>query len=496
MRYESKLSTGQILDGRYEIKRIIGSGGMSHVHLAEDLRLPGKSWAIKESLTTDVVYGSVQAEADLLISLNHRRLPRVVDFYPPDEDGYSYLVMDYIEGVTLGSYMTAEGCNLSGSTLLKFAKQLLEVLQYLHGHHPPIVYRDLKPSNIIVTGQKELMLIDFGIARSYRNGGKEDTVKLGTVGFAAPEQYGQGQSGPQSDLYGLGALLLYMATGGQYSQWQRGMDRHLKGSVPVGLVPIIQRLLRHQPEERFPDAQSVLSAIAEIEGIEGDQGTSSNHPAIDRTRTCVVALVGVAHGLGVTHTSLSISGYLSRLGATAWVDLSTEDSIVHQRIRNMVVDGEESVMGRESGDLFEWNGVHYWKRPNRGGLSGLLGGSYRFVVLDLGIGTFDGGMDEFSRSDIPLIIASGADWRLEEVMLWLRRSGLQKKVKWKLCLPMTNKSAVALLQNALPEGEVYGLPLQFNPFKLEASHEAVYEEWVNAISGGISNRKRKLFSKK
>ncbi|MDQ0194856.1 serine/threonine protein kinase [Paenibacillus wynnii] len=493
MRYQSKLSAGQIWDGRYAISQIIGSGGMSHVHLAEDLRLPGKKWAIKECVTTGLTYGSLQAEAELLISLNHRRLPRIVDFYPPDNDGYSYLVMDYIEGITLGSYMTSNAGVISGTTILRFARQLLEVLQYLHGHNPPIVYRDLKPSNIMVTAQNELMLIDFGIARSYRSGGTEDTVKLGTVGFAAPEQYGEGQSGPLSDLYGLGALLLYMATGGRYSQWQGGMDRHLSGGIPTELIPVIQRLLRQHPEDRYRDAQSVWRAL---EGIDDDSRVTNIKLASDRNKPCVVTVLGVANGLGTTHTSLAVSGYLSRLGATAWVDLSAEDSPVYHRIRSMVEVDEEYVPGRESGPIFQWNGVDYGKRPDRGALDRFLDGDYRYVVMDLGVGRFEGAMEEFARSDIPILIASGADWRLEELVLWLRRSGLQNQAKWKVGLPMASRTAVKLVQSVFTEGMVYGLPLQCNPFKLTGEFKALFEDWVHGIPENGSNSKSKKFFQK
>ncbi|WP_410510983.1 serine/threonine-protein kinase [Paenibacillus sp. BR2-3] len=504
MRMESKLSAGQILGGRYKISGIIGSGGMSHVHLAEDLRLPGKRWAVKECVTAGPQYGNVQAEAELLISLNHRRLPRVADFYPPDDDGYSYLVMDYIEGITLAHLMTANPGPVPGAAILEFAVQLLEVLQYLHGHHPPIVYRDLKPSNIMVNGQNELMLIDFGIARSFRNGGTEDTVKLGTVGFAAPEQYGDGQSQPVSDLYGLGALLLYMATGGKYSQWMTGMDRQLRGKVPAGLVPVIQRLLRHHPEDRYRDAMSVLKVISSIEGgsaaasvIPASTLTSTSKSTSTSTskRTSTVALLGVAHGLGTTHTSLAVSGWLSRHDTTAWVDLCP-GSPVYDRIQSMVVAAKESDPERESGEPFLWNGVHYWKLPEGRRLSDLPLGNYRYVVMDLGVGGYEGALEEFARSDVPLLMASGADWRLEETLLWLHRSGLPDQTKWKVCLPMAGRSSVSLLQGAVREGKVFGLPVQINPFKREGKLVEVLGELLKDIIDNRSYSKRGSFFKR
>jgi len=219
MDHPSKLLIGLTIGGRYEIVRKIGEGGMSHVYLAEDLKLPGKLWAVKESVVDPKHYSSIRDEAKLLISLSHVRLPRIVDFFPPDNDGYSYLVMDYIQGITLEKYFSGYRGKIPVDSILQLADQLLEVLGYLHTHDPVIIFRDLKPSNIMLTEQLELRLIDFGIARNYKQEQSQDTVKLGTIGFAAPEQYGSGQSDARSDLYGLGALLLYLSTAGDYSEW-------------------------------------------------------------------------------------------------------------------------------------------------------------------------------------------------------------------------------------------------------------------------------------
>jgi len=497
---ESKLTTGQILGGRYRIIRVIGSGGMSHVHLAEDLRLPGKRWAVKESVTEGLTAVSVQAEAELLISLSHSRLPRITDFYPPDEEGYSYLVMDYIEGITLAEFMAGKSGPVPVATLLQFAVQLLEVLHYLHGHNPPIVYRDMKPSNIMIKAQGELVLIDFGIARSYRNGRTEDTVKLGTVGFAAPEQYGSGQSGPESDLYGLGAILLYMATGGKYSQWRTGIDRDLRGMLPAGLITVIGRLLRHHPEERYPDAASVLHAIYGIE--EGNIGTGSSigasaiGPVISRTNhTKTVAVMGVAHGLGTTHTSLAVCSCLSRHGKTAWVDLAP-GSPTYNRLLNMFDPANEADAERNSGQPFWLNSVHYWKGSEGGSFLDLPIEDYEYVVLDMGVGRYEGALEQLASSNAALLIASGADWRLEETMLWIRRCGLPEQPRWRVCLPFAGHASVALLQGVLKGCQTAALPAQSNPFKVEGKLVQVLGEVVKEIITDKSGSKKGIFHKK
>jgi serine/threonine-protein kinase len=496
--FETKLKIGQVIDDRYRITGLIGSGGMSIVYLADDLRLKGKQWAVKESLCLDALHSDIQAEADMLITLAHPRLPRIVDFYLPDREGYSYLIMDYIEGVSLSQLMKDNPGPLPGDFIIQAAKQLLEVLQYLHGHQPPIIYRDLKPSNIMLTLQKELMLIDFGIARSYKHGISEDTVKLGTVGFAAPEQYGGGQSQPVSDLYGLGALILYMATGGQCSHWEYGMEDRLYNHMPVGIIPIVRRLLRHHPEERYQNAETVLEALVKVES-ERERGSVlavSLPLPLEKRKSFVIALLGVASGLGTTHTSFALSSFLAQKGATAWVDCSPNSS-VYDRIRNLLYTQITPVPSKEEQAAFSWKGVHYWKRPIHGKMADLLRGDYQFVVLDLGVGEYEGALAEFKYSDMPILITSGADWRLEDLLLWIRRKGLQPETNWRVGLPLAEHSSAQLLQAAIGTDKVFALPFQQDPFKPKGKLieviNGMFEEVLDLPSKG---KARSFFKRK
>ncbi|MDF9841083.1 MULTISPECIES: serine/threonine-protein kinase [unclassified Paenibacillus] len=472
MIYESRLAAGFLLGRRYRIVRKIASGGMSHVYLAEDIRLPGQYWAVKESISQRETLGNVAAEAELLISLNHSLLPRVVDFFPPDEQNYCYLVMDYIGGVTLSDYIKEQAAPLDGEQIASYARQLLGVLHYLHSHHPPIIYRDLKPSNIMLTGTGELRLIDFGIARSYRQGAAEDTEKFGTAGFAAPEQYGSGQSSPVSDLYGLGALMLYMASGGLYSRWEPGMEAKLDGRNMSGLIPVIRRLLRYHPEERYQSAQQVLLALEQAAESGSKPDKRDTRSRLETTsdisvssQATVVALLGIAAGLGTTHTSLAAASCLARRGKTAWVGFSP-DSTVYGRICSLLDYPAGSETADSQDDPVSWKGIDYWPRPAAGNLSSLLEKHYSYIVVDLGTGSFDGAQEVFVNSGIPLLLSSGADWRLEDTLYWLRRSRLTPTADWRICLPLAGHSAAGLLAAALHgRVKVCSLPLQQNPFQ-------------------------------
>ncbi|AIQ36170.1 hypothetical protein R50345_16975 [Paenibacillus sp. FSL R5-0345] len=497
MYFETKLKIGQVINDRYRITDLIGSGGMSIVYLADDLRLKGKRWAVKESLCLDELHSDIQAEADMLITLDHPRLPRIVDFYLPDREGYSYLIMDYIEGVSLNQLMKDNPGPLPCNFIVKVARQLLEVLQYLHDHHPPIIYRDLKPSNIMLTLQKELMLIDFGVARSYKHGISEDTVKLGTVGFAAPEQYGSGQSQPVSDLYGLGALILYMATGGRCSHWEYGMEDRLYNYMPAGIIPIIRRLLRHRPEERYQNAGAVLKALDRVESeMDRENDLTAVVPfPLEKGKSIVIALLGVASGLGTTHTSFAVSSLLAQKGSTAWVDCSMNSSIF-DRIRSLLYAQIATVPYTDEQSAFSWKGVHYWNRSFNREMADLLRGNYEFVVLDLGTGEYGGALEEFKHSDLPLLIASGADWRIEELLLWIRRKGIQAEPNWRVGLPLAEHSSAQLLQSFIGTAKVYGLPFQQNPFKPKGKLADVINEIIEGLLDAPSKVKSRVFFKK
>ncbi len=205
---------------RYRIVRVISTGGMGRVFRGWD-REKNRPVAIKEMLVTSVdpeerqyAQARFMQEVDFLGRLNHQALPRLVDFFVVRQkkgDGIiHYLVMEYISGQDLGNIMKDLGGKpMDTPGAMSFFLQLLDVLSYLHYGDPPIVYRDLKPSNVMIR-QGKLFLVDFGIAREYNPGSKG--TQIGTPGYAAPEQY-QGICQPRSDLYSLGVLMHYLLTG-------------------------------------------------------------------------------------------------------------------------------------------------------------------------------------------------------------------------------------------------------------------------------------------
>ncbi len=207
-----------ILEGRYLIIKLVGRGGMGAVYKALDKRQQNRVVAIKEMSTNAVgsdnytaAVDAFEREAGMLNNLDSPALPRVWDFFPGNHHRL-YLVMDYIEGESLEAAIQRCG-PIPESMVIDWARQICDVLHYLHSYNPPIIFRDLKPSNIMLTPQGKIKLIDFGIARHFKPGQSTDTVTYGSIGFSAPEQYGQGQTDARSDIYSLGATLYYLLTG-------------------------------------------------------------------------------------------------------------------------------------------------------------------------------------------------------------------------------------------------------------------------------------------
>ncbi len=203
---------------RYFILSKVGEGGYGSVYKARDTQSKDRLVAIKEVSLLGLypkamieATTSFQREVSVLSQLDHSNLPRVYEHF--QNPGYWYLVMDFIAGETLEDYqIKAPNKRLLLSEVLDIGLQLCIVLDYLHSQQPPIVFRDLKPTNIIRTPTGQIYLIDFGIARYFKPGQAKDTVALGSLGYAAPEQYGKAQTTPRADIYSLGAVLHQLLT--------------------------------------------------------------------------------------------------------------------------------------------------------------------------------------------------------------------------------------------------------------------------------------------
>ncbi len=205
-----------LLHKRYLIQRLIGQGGMGAVYLAKDLKEQGELCAIKEMSLTLVppeekeqAIQNFKIEAKILLALKHSNVPYLKGFF--FQNRRYFLVMEFINGSTLEDLLERDG-PFPERRVLVWAEQLCDVLAYLHSQNPPIIFRDMKPGNVMVMDDDRLKLIDFGIARFFRPARSSDTQILGTPGFASPEQYGNAQTDERSDIYSLGITLFQLLT--------------------------------------------------------------------------------------------------------------------------------------------------------------------------------------------------------------------------------------------------------------------------------------------
>ena len=261
---------GQIIEYKYEILKRIGKGGMSEVYLAMDRNL-NKQWAVKEikkkahDKNNEVVIQSAIAEANMMKKLDHPCLPRIVDII--DRKNVIYVVMDYIEGEPLSKILEKYGAQPQ-ETVIEWAKELAGVLEYLHMQDPPIIYRDMKPANVMLQPNGHIKLIDFGIAREYKEQNVEDTVSLGTKGYAAPEQFGgKGQTDPRTDIYCLGVTLYHLVTGQNPCEppYELYPIRHWKPELSAGLESIILKCTQMNPQDRYSSCAELLYALQHYE---------------------------------------------------------------------------------------------------------------------------------------------------------------------------------------------------------------------------------------
>ncbi|GCE31535.1 hypothetical protein KDA_70190 [Dictyobacter alpinus] len=321
------LTSAYALKQRYHILQKLGQGGFGAIYLVEDQLFNNTHRAVKEmgmrGLDADETKEAIEAfrnEATLLANLSHPNLPRIYDHF--EEHGRWYLVMDYIDGETLEKRLEkTTGGALPLKEVVELGIQLCTVLGYLHSHQPPIIFRDLKPDNVMLTDDGQLYLIDFGIARFFKPGQSKDTMNLGTPGYAAPEQYGRMQTTIRSDIYSLGATLYQLCSGihpGLTPFLQQPPE--LDPTVPanVALEKLIMQMLEMKEQQRPKDTGVVKQELQRVQQMQQTasirQMVQPVQPRISTTTTSLPATpltleprasIIVAQQGGGDYTSLS-----------------------------------------------------------------------------------------------------------------------------------------------------------------------------------------------
>lgn len=268
------LKPGATLSNRYLIQESIGVGGMGAVYRARDLHFPNvvKVVAVKEMvnrahdpIVRETIIKNFEREANILATLSHPAIPRIFDYFTQEER--SYLILEFIFGKNLELILSETRGFMPQDKVIQWAIELCDVLEYLHNHQPePIIFRDMKPSNVMINQHNHIVLVDFGIAKTFQTG--EKGTMIGTEGYSPPEQY-RGEATTLADIYALGATLHHLLTRrdprleAPFSFGERPI-RQINPDVLPELANVIEMALQYNPEDRIQSAQAMKEALLTV----------------------------------------------------------------------------------------------------------------------------------------------------------------------------------------------------------------------------------------
>ena len=295
---------GTVVAGKYEILKEVGHGGMSTVYLAMDTHL-NRNWAVKEVRKTgktkndEIIENSILVEANLIKRLDHPALPRIVDII--DNGSTIYIVMDFIEGESLDKILAEFGAQPE-EKVIEWAMQVCDVFNYLHSQKPPIIYRDMKPANLMLKPNGNICIIDFGIAREYKEENLADTKVLGTKGYAPPEQY-NGQTDPRSDIYALGMTMHHLLTGVDPTGGEQYAPvRQWNPELSEGIEAIINKCVEPAAENRYQNCSDLLLDLQDPSKV-----TRGWKRTLQRRLFTFVGTAALAVAAGIAGLALSVS---------------------------------------------------------------------------------------------------------------------------------------------------------------------------------------------
>ncbi len=269
------MQAGEFFEGKYRIVSIIGKGGMSIVYLAENINL-GTLWAIKEIPCNKESGMGFPVETEILKKLDHPLLPKIFDIIKKEDN--IYIIENYINGTTLDKKLKENG-RFDEYTVIKWSIEICSVLSYLHGLKPnPVIYRDMKPSNIILTPNESIKLIDFGIAREYKEESGADTVYIGTRGYAAPEQYGTGQTDKCTDIYSLGVTMHELVTGKSPLVKPFGIKpaSYYNSKVSIEFERIIEKCTSANQKDRYQTSDELFKELKQLFNMRSKDSHNGN----------------------------------------------------------------------------------------------------------------------------------------------------------------------------------------------------------------------------
>jgi len=301
---------------KYRVIQKLGQGSSGIVYLAQHEML--HTYRAIKQMPKKQANAQWMNEVNILKILRHPNIPIVYDI--EEDENYIYIIEEYIEGQSLRAYKLSQ-TNIDENKLLDFLIQLSEVLDFLHSLKQPILYLDLKPDNILITNSHQLKLVDFGTAKVFQKGNSV-THSYGTKGYAAPEQYGVYKEDKRSDIYGLGGILFFLATGVPYM----GSKEELKNLEHTSyyskqFIMILTKCLKYQPSDRYASVDVVRKEATYLKQTKTDVCENTPH---------IITVTGMIPRIGTTHISLMITAYLNQIGIPALYIEQNEARVVEQ----------------------------------------------------------------------------------------------------------------------------------------------------------------------
>ncbi len=462
---------GSILFGKYQIIETLGKGGFSTVYLATNLKL-GNKIAIKV-VDKSLYQKQLIAEKNILIKLRHSSIVLIFDI--EEDKDYYYLIEEYIEGQTLESFEN----EISEDEAKKILLSLLDVLNFLHTNFEnPIIYRDLKPSNIMIMKNKAIKLIDFGVASDSEKKLDSDDDNYGTRAYCSPEQIAYGSSDERSDIYSLGVTLYYILTGKNLSNppYKILRVRDYRKDISREFSDIIYKMTQILPSKRYPSAKAI---IKDIKALDDRNKVYSDCEFFEKKAKRVIYLSGLKRGIGLSHACHLLAHHYSNSGQkVALIEWSRNSDYSK-------ISGEhENIIERKY--YYEHKDVHayFYTYAN---YEQIIKEEYDVIIVDAG--TYEEFIQK-TQNKINLevfIIASGSDWDIStlEDMLY------ENHENYSYIVNLKNDDFVEKLRKIFVKSPIFALPYNSNPYEISEENKP-YLEKISGLrelksKGGLIN---------
>ncbi|HAA25602.1 MAG TPA: serine/threonine protein kinase [Ruminiclostridium sp.] len=411
-------------------------------------------------------------ELEILKNLNHPVFPRLVDCIR--EPDYTILVYDYYEGPTLKKQIEQNG-RIEQDRVCRWAIQILDALSYMHAYVPePVIYRDLKPSNLIVLPDESIKLIDFGSARLYKSGGSDDTVYLGTPGYAAPEQYGFGQTDERTDIYNFGMTLFHLLTGKHPLNIETEMTGKELDAAGVSnkLKQIILKCIEADPDHRYANTYDVKEAFNRI----GLKPVRNGKLAAIGKNAVEVSVSGIQKGAGVTHFCFMFGIWLQNHGfKTAVIEYCQNRDLL--ALCKLI--GKDNIYAKYG--YYRIQGLSVFPSMDQEKIDSFCRADFDYIIIDYGI------YDEYvaqmlRRSDVKLVIAPGADWKMPQVRFFMDKFGnIFDDRNTFMLFPMQDRRSINVIKSYFRFRNIITVPYASNPWKQDNKLKSEIEKLYSRL---------------